>query len=258
MDRRDKAWWRRQKGVTVGLMLVLASQTWQGSAETLPNRERDPQWVRLLPAPTAQLPKLAPPTPAAITAVKPSPPVPVVLPPPVPAPPPAPAPPPLAATPPLLPATTPGVVESSAAKPPAVPKDTAVPDIDEEEAAPPGSPCAPGANAMAPAQGGCTPFYRWQVQVLAGRALPKMKASQRDFNRQHRKLLEGLELIIKKVEHSDEPLLPYRLRVVPLADGEAARAWCEKLKARQKPKTRGADCMVVRSRTSVPSPEIAR
>ncbi len=244
--------WRFWKRVMAAwLTLASASQTW---AETLPSRVLDPQWVRLLPAPTAQLPKLDSHPHVPPTQVK-KPPSPLVETPPAP--------------PPIVevqvqkpPEPTPILAESLAAPPPIAPKDTEVPDIEEEETAPPGSPCAPGSNLMvlAAAQGGCTALFRWQVQILAGRSLPKMKENQDKFSRQHSNLLKGLELIIKKMEHNDEPLLPYRLRVLPLADGKAAREWCQQLKARpKKTKTPGADCLVIRSRTSVPSsPETSR
>ncbi|MEI6413772.1 MAG: hypothetical protein WCP34_05840 [Pseudomonadota bacterium] len=247
--RRNAVWNPWGLAMMAWLVLAPARQTW---AETLPSRVLDPQWVRLLPAPTAQLPKLdshphVPPTqvkPPSLLVETPPAPLPTVE-----------------VQVPKPPEPTPIMVESLAPTLPAVPKDTEVPDIEEEETAPPGSPCAPGSNlmAMAAAQGGCTAFFRWQVQILAGRSLPKMKENQQKFSRQYSNLLKGLELIIKKMEDNDEPLLPYRLRVLPLADGKAAREWCQQLKAHQKkPKTPGADCLVIRSRTSVPSPEASR
>ena len=207
--------------LALGLALVPQHPS-RGESGELPNQPLDPQWVSLLPAASVPLHKLnlldIPP----VTLSKPhSPPVPDAL---------------LALPPPR---------EAQPLAAPEPPTNTEVADIEEDEI-PPLEPQNPANQDLATLPGkGDIPQYHWQVQVFAGRSLSQMEESVRLIAQQYSHLLEGLKLVIKKLDNSGSRY-PYRLRVIPLADGKAARAWCRKFKAR------GASCLVVRSRACQP------
>ena len=84
------------------------------------------------------------------------------------------------------------------------------------------------------------PGYRWQVQLLAGRSLDKVRADWRIFVQRQRAMLEGLTLTISQSRFGDARDDFYRLRVLDWTDKTAADRWCARLRAA------GGQCFVTR------------
>ncbi|MBK5966515.1 hypothetical protein CCR95_21165 [Thiocystis minor] len=81
---------------------------------------------------------------------------------------------------------------------------------------------------------------RWQIQLLAGRSLDKVKEDRRLFERRYAVMLEGLAIKITQSEFGDERDAFYRLRVLDWTSEQDAVRWCARLRAI------GSQCLVVR------------
>gem|GEM_PF-3420472 len=264
----------RTRSVTpwlLSLLLAAAPVNGAGWHPKLPQNSdevRDSNWLNELPEVVLPLPKpatLATPSPAAA-------PQPVVTPPPaapqpVVAPSPA-APQPVVALPPVPPPVTPPPVPppitAPSSEPPSIaqqpepepeaisppqpvvspPELAAVVEIEEvevidPEGIEPGG-CA-GENAIIRPE--CRPRYYWQMQLLAGRSLQKVRDDRDTFVRRHGDLLEGLALVIvqRPEPTPNRPGGLYRLRAKSMDNATDARLWCVRLKLR------GEQCLVVRS-----------
>lgn len=82
--------------------------------------------------------------------------------------------------------------------------------------------------------------YRWQVQLLAGRSLDRVREDWRIFVNRHRSMLEGLTITISQSYFGDVRDEFYRLRVLDWTDKAAADRWCARLRAA------GGQCFVTR------------
>jgi len=81
--------------------------------------------------------------------------------------------------------------------------------------------------------------YRWQVQVLAGRSLDKVKEDSRRFMREFSSMLEGRTLTISQPREDNTASPFYRLRVLDWGSRSEAADWCARLRAR------GQQCFVI-------------
>lgn len=140
------------------------------------------------------------------------------------------------------PPAAPAVLARPLPGPPHPPEDNVVADIVEVDVATPAVCLEP----RAPDAPECLHTDRWEVQILAGRSMRWVREDQRTFARWHRDLLDGLEMFVKKSRPTDGSRPFFQLRVGPMADGKTARAWCRVLKSRD------ADCLVIKSSTSIP------
>ncbi|NEX19411.1 SPOR domain-containing protein [Thiorhodococcus mannitoliphagus] len=96
------------------------------------------------------------------------------------------------------------------------------------------------ASADAPARDTAGSHYRWQVQVLAGRSLAKVKEDRRLFIERYSDILDGRNLSISQSDYGDARDGFYRLRVLDWADPAKATEWCERLSVQ------GQACLVIR------------
>ena len=243
----------RTRSVTpwlLSLLLAAAPVNGAGWHPKLPQNSdevRDSNWLNELPEVVLPLPKpttLATPSPAAA-------PQPVVTPPPA-APQPVVALPPVPPPPITAPSSEPPSIaqqpEPEAVSPPlpvvSPPELAAVVEIEEvevidPEGIEPGG-CA-GENAIIRPE--CRPRYYWQMQLLAGRSLQKVRDDRDTFVRRHGDLLEGLALVIvqRPEPTPNRPGGLYRLRAKSMDNATDAHLWCVRLKLR------GEQCLVVRS-----------
>ncbi|EGV31724.1 Cobyrinic acid ac-diamide synthase [Thiorhodococcus drewsii AZ1] len=81
--------------------------------------------------------------------------------------------------------------------------------------------------------------YRWQVQVLAGRSLDKVKDDSQRFMREFSSMLEGRTLTISPPREDTTASPFYRLRVLDWGTRSEAANWCARLRAR------GQQCFVI-------------
>ncbi len=82
--------------------------------------------------------------------------------------------------------------------------------------------------------------YRWHVQLLAGRALERVKIDQRTFLQRYGFLLQGLTLTISQSRYGDVRDEFYRLRAIEWSNKAEAVEWCHQLR------TNGHQCFVTR------------
>ncbi|MFD2110736.1 AAA family ATPase [Thiorhodococcus fuscus] len=80
--------------------------------------------------------------------------------------------------------------------------------------------------------------YRWQVQVLAGRSLDRVKEDSQRFMREFSSMLEGRTLTISQPREDGTESPFYRLRVLDWESRSEAANWCARLR------TRGQQCFV--------------
>lgn len=78
--------------------------------------------------------------------------------------------------------------------------------------------------------------FRWQVQLLAGRSLERVKEDQHVFVQRYGDLLHGRTLAIS-ASHPQDQNDPgwYYLRVLDWKDRTSALHWCQRLRARGHP-----------------------
>ncbi|EXJ12654.1 AAA family ATPase [Imhoffiella purpurea] len=81
--------------------------------------------------------------------------------------------------------------------------------------------------------------YRWQVQVLAGRSLDRVKEDSRRFMQEFSSMLEGRTLTISQSRLGDARDAFYRLRVLDWETRSEAAAWCNRLRSQ------GQQCFVI-------------
>jgi len=81
--------------------------------------------------------------------------------------------------------------------------------------------------------------YRWQVQVLAGRSLDKVKDDSQRFMREFSSMLEGRTLTISPPREDNTASPFYRLRVLDWGSRSEAANWCARLRGR------GQQCFVI-------------
>ncbi|AFL73050.1 AAA family ATPase [Thiocystis violascens] len=84
------------------------------------------------------------------------------------------------------------------------------------------------------------PDYRWDVQVLAGRSLDRVREDSEVFMRKYAAMLKNLRLAISRARFGDTRDDFYRLRVMGWDSQRAAADWCGNLRSR------GQKCLVVR------------
>lgn len=109
---------------------------------------------------------------------------------------------------------------------------TAVPSPATVSAAPPAATVVPATPAAS--------SYRWQVQLLAGRSLDRVREDWHLFVDRYRARLEGLTLTISQSHVGDARDDFYRLRVLDWIDKAEADRWCARLRAD------GGQCFVTR------------
>lgn len=84
------------------------------------------------------------------------------------------------------------------------------------------------------------PDYRWDVQVLAGRSLDRVREDSEVFMRKYASMFKNLRLAISRSRFGDTRDDFYRLRVMGWDSQRAAADWCGTLRSR------GQKCLVVR------------
>lgn len=86
-----------------------------------------------------------------------------------------------------------------------------------------------------------TARYRWQVQLLAGRSLEKVRADRRILMKRHAALLEGLTLTIAQSPIGKTREVFYQLRALEWMHERDADQWCARFRAA------GGQCFVIRA-----------